>query len=187
MSKKIIAIAAAIILAAIAVTGATLAWFTAEDTATNVLTTGKIGISILENGEVQEEGLAFTGVMPGDTKDKAVTVKTDADSANAWIRAKVEISWGEDSLLLPSMILIEYNDTNWTAGTDGWYYYKTEVVANTETASLFSTVKLSTEAGNTYAGQTATINVIAEAVQSAHNGNSAQDALSWTETTPITP
>lgn len=183
MSRKIIAVAAVIILAAVGIVGGTLAWFTDEETATNTIDTGKIDITILENGEAAPNGLSFTAVMPGDEEEKAVTFNLGEGSADAWVRAKVEVTW-DGTGLDSDMVEFEYGD-DWEEGDDGWYYYHGELTANAPaTTALINSVRLSTEAGNSYASKTATINVSVEAVQSANNGNSARTALGWTEETP---
>ena len=49
MKKKILALSMCIALAAIAIVGASLAYFTDTDAKTNVFTTGKVDITLNEN------------------------------------------------------------------------------------------------------------------------------------------
>ena len=95
MKKKLFLSAVLIICAAIAATG-TLAYFTAEDTAHNVITSGYIDIELEEWSEPPSEnndGVPFeniSGVMPGAEISKIVTVKNIGD-AGAYIRVKADL------------------------------------------------------------------------------------------------
>ena len=88
-------------------TSSTLAYFTKEDTAANVITTGKIDIDLVEqvvnpvtgkdetigqSGEDNEHGpfLIAEGVMPGQEVKKIVTVKNINNAQPAFVRVKLE-------------------------------------------------------------------------------------------------
>ena len=171
MSRKILAVAAAVILAAIGIVGGTLAWFTDSDSAENQFTTGKIDIAILENNALIPENddgkavLVFDGLMmPGTTFEKKVAVQSLAESA--WIRAQIAVAWGKQELS-PEMLELTFGDDWIQAGE--WYYYKVPVGGGNATTALINSVKLKTDADNDYAGQTATITVTVQAVQRANN------------------
>ena len=85
MKKKRFSLALAICLLLISAVSGTMAFFTKEETATNVVTTGKIDISLLEimvNPETGKEetvsgGFSVSGVMPGQAVTKKVFVKNE--------------------------------------------------------------------------------------------------------------
>ena len=72
MKKKVALTAAAVALVGTLAVGGTLAWFTDTETATNVVTMGKVDILLKEDGGTDgnkvtsPEGLEYKNVMPGD-------------------------------------------------------------------------------------------------------------------------
>ncbi len=156
MSKKIIAVSAAIILAAIAIVGGTLAWFTASDTATNVLTTGNISITLTETdisgdeAPVTVEGLTIGDIMPGDTIHKDPTITNTSGTEAAYIRAQFTVTQtsptgtGAPELtdLVIAQIKAEIDGTIWLEGDDGWYYLKAALPATgANSVKLFSEIE----------------------------------------------
>ena len=98
--KKIISLAVVIALFAIAAMG-TLAYFTDSDTAHNVITTGKIDITL--NDKTIEAGVmvdfppkGVIGVMPTQTVDKIVSV-TNSGVNDAWVRIWIDPANQEQS------------------------------------------------------------------------------------------
>lgn len=189
---KWLAIAAtAVMLAALTVSGS-LAYFTARDTARNVITTGSIRIRLVEhtvdeNGSIvafPEEGLS--GLYPGATASKIVQVK-NTGRGEAWIRVRVEpsvldadgkalsatLDSGEPALTFEPL-------TGWTY-REGCYYYNEPVPAGELTDPLMEEILFSPRIGNDYQGCTVNILVFAQAVQTAHNGMSALEAQGWPE------
>lgn len=170
----------------------TLAYFTKEDTATNVITTGKIDIDLVEKivvntetGETETvEDFYVEGVMPGQEVSKIVLVENEQYAEDAWVRINltksIVLADGKegDSKLLE----IKFN-TNWTAKADEtgtvWYYYNKPLKASEETVPLMESVAFSKEAGNEYQDATAEIIVLAQAVQVKNNGASALEAQGW--------
>lgn len=106
MKKKLLALAVAAISLSTAV-GGSLAYFNYVDTAHNVITSGGIGIEIVEktkNGDAlvdfPEEGIS--GVMPGTSVAKIVTVE-NTGANDAWIRVLVNVAISSGDLpLTPS-------------------------------------------------------------------------------------
>lgn len=159
---------------------ATLAYFTAEETARNVVTTG--GIEIVLQETVDEAGTPWTdveNVMPGDVIPKIVTVTNQQEPA--WVRVKYTVAVtdaaGKSLALDPGDLTIETGD-NWTGKADGWWYYGEALPTGATTQPLFEEVEFSTALGNAYQNCTVEITVQAEAVQTANN----PDALGWPET-----
>lgn len=166
----------------------TLAYFTAEDTARNVITTGGIDITL---EETTKEGVAFkdvTGVMPGDTVSKIVTVTNE--QAEAYVRAWVDVTavhpeFGEVKapmdLLLPGdvEIAIDFDTENWLYNEDdGHFYYKTALSTGETTEPLFTEVSFDAEGmDNVWQNCELVIAIQAEAVQTANN----PEAVGWSE------
>lgn len=98
--KKVLALALIIALLAIAVVGGSLAWYTTEDTATNVITMGSIEVRQLEtgkdgqsfeNGQVLLPVLSETNVeQDPNFRYKRITVENTAGNA-AYVRVWVAI------------------------------------------------------------------------------------------------
>ena len=99
--KKILAIALVMIIAAMAVAGASLAYFTDTKTATNTFTMGNVKITLDEAKVDPATGLPVSGanrvtenayqVYPGAEVSKDPTVHNVGQN-DAYIRAKVEVS-----------------------------------------------------------------------------------------------
>lgn len=190
MRKKILYIAAVVICLSI-ITSGTLAYFTAEDTARNVITSGSVDVAVVEqqliNGTLQTYPDQPTPVMPGTTVSKIVSVQS-MDQA-AWIRAnytvtiydadgrQMEISGAE----LAKVVLIKPDSVNWTL-KNGWWYYNAACKAGETTKPLFEAVEFSgPEMGNEYQRCTVTIDIHAQAVQQANNGSTVMEAAGWPE------
>ena len=188
MKKKIISLALVICALAMLATG-TAAYFTAEGTATNVFTTGKIDVAVVETTLIDGEEAPYEeiltegklAVMPSVEVSKIVKVEALPECADAYIRAKVDVAIqmaDETSEPNLDLITISFNEADWTL-KDGWYYYNGTIKAGEKTEMLFDTVTFSKDMGNEYQNATATINITAQAVQVAHNGDSALTAEGW--------
>lgn len=150
----------------------TLAYFATQERATNVITTGKIDIELVEthNGVAWPDS-GIKGVMPGQAVDKVVSVKNLKDTGDAWVRIGVNksIKMANGNAGDTDLIDIDFNMTDWLDGGDGYYYYKKPLSTEAETEQLFSTVTLAAETGNEYQGCTINIVVTADAVQMKNN------------------
>ncbi|RZS94313.1 SipW-dependent-type signal peptide-containing protein [Cuneatibacter caecimuris] len=192
MKKKLLTLAMAVSCLAI-ITAGTLAYFTSEDTAHNVITSGGINIEVVEKTQGEdgiltdfpEEGIR--GVMPGSDVSKIVSVKNTGES-EAWIRVRVEADVkGIDGADLPLSIegtgpVLTYAvGSCWILGEDGYYYYTVPVAPGQFTEILFDTVTFAFEIGNEYQGCTANIIIAAQAVQASINGETVMDAKGWPE------
>ena len=205
MKKKILLLATLAIFTSVIATG-TLAYFTAEGQAHNVITTGKVGIELIEkmtasNGtmiDFPKEGVG--GVMPGTSVSKIVSVKNTGD-AQAWIRVWVNVGISEagDPISNPmiknlpltitdsngeeiDVITLDFDHEKWIhSEEDGYYYYIDPVDVNDSTSTLFETVSFAKEMGNEYQNCKVLIDVSAEAVQTANNGNKVTEANGWPE------
>ena len=163
----------------------TLAYFTAEDTARNVITSGGIEIQLREWAD-KEKTTPFpedevSGVMPGSEVSKIVEVKNIGES-DAYIRVSVEkalaLAEGREGGVDLSLVTLDFNTEAWTEA-DGYYYYNSPLKPNETTAPLFTAVSFSADMGNLYQNSSLTVNVTAEATQVANNGASALTANGW--------
>ena len=190
MKKKILLAAAVMICLAVGASG-TLAYFTSENTAHNVITSGGINIEVVEKTKTKEGTLedfpkeGMSGVMPGTDVSKIVSVKNIGESEE-WIRVQVESSIkAADGADLPLTIenvgpVMTYTvGGGWSLGEDGYYYYAKPVAAGETTDILFDAVKFAPEMGNTYQNCTANIEISAQAVQTANNGKTVLEAKGW--------
>lgn len=162
----------------------TLAYFTTQETAHNVITSGGISIDLLEWANVDKtvefpEG-GIENVMPGTTATKILEVENTGPDTG-YIRVKVEeaiqLVNEEDEADL-DFIGLDFNTEYWTE-QDGYYYYNYPLASGETTAPLFTTVSFSKDMGNSYQNCTVEIDVTAYAVQVANNGDSALTAIGW--------
>ena len=185
--RKILLISIFTIILAIAAMGSS-AFFNAEDTAHNVITSGSVNIAVVETMLDGTELKAFpaegiTGVMPGSTVSKIVSIRNTGRS-DAWIRVRVSIEMkdGEGQPLDTGVVGFTVEGP-WFDGGDGYYYYGEAVPAEKETQVLFREVRFDPDMGNEYQNCTAYIKIEAEAVQTANNpipdGGTVRDVAGW--------
>ena len=180
--QKIILAAVLVICMAIFATG-TMAYFTAEETAYNVITTGILSMDLVEEttgGEPWPED-GISGVMPGSEVDKIPYVKNNG-GIDFWARMSVSMKvTGENgNELSAEYISLDINTEDWTK-QGGFYYYNGVVEPGRETEPLFTKVSFSTDMPNAYMNARIEIDVHADAVQSRNNGDSALNASGWTD------
>ena len=206
MKKKVFSLALVICCLSVFIASSTLAYFTKEDTATNVITTGKIDIDLVEEmvdpqsengdrivierdnedgGETREEiRFNVSGVMPGQDVVKVVYVENKPYANDAWVRINItkSIVLADGTEGDPDLLEIIFDTENWTAREeDGttWYYCKAPLTTEKPTEPLMETVTFSIEADNKYQNATAEIIVLAQAVQVKNNGSTALEAQGW--------
>lgn len=187
MKRKLVAVALTVSCLSLAAYG-TIAYFTAEDTAINVITTGNVRIELQETA-VPEDGADpvpfedVIGVMPGGKVSKIVGVKNTGDKT-AYIRIQLEkgLALAEGTVGEADLGLIGLNidRENWTE-KDGYYYYNEPLAASETTKPLFTEVSFSEDMSNLYQNSKATISVKVGAVQTDNNGDSALEAAGWPE------
>lgn len=188
MNKKRIALIAVVIACLALLAAGTTAYFTAEETQYNVITTGMLDMTLHETttgGEPwPEEGIS--NVMPGVSVDKVVTVE-NTGGVDFYVRIALEKSItaaeGVAAELNFEHITLDIDTENWTE-QDGYYYYNRALLPGEATEPLFTTVFFEPEMGNEYMSAKVEIGVNAEAVQSRNNGEDALGATGWpSETT----
>ena len=168
---------------AVAASG-TLAYYTASEQAHNVITSGGIDIALQEYADAGDALVPFEdvdGVMPGMEVSKIVCVE-NTGASEAWIRVSVvkDIEFAQPVDREPdlALLVLDIDEENWTE-QDGYYYYNRALRPGETTEPLFTTVTFAETMGNEYQNSTAAIDVTADAVQTANNGETALDAVGW--------
>lgn len=170
--KKQIIIGAALTVTAMVAAGSTLAYFTAEDTALNKISTGSVDIGIVETMKTENGIQPYENptepILAGDTVSKIVQVE-NTGVGDTYIRAKITVDFGENTELSTDMVKLNLNTDKWKSEGDGYYYYEDIVHAGETTEALFDSFILSADAGNEYQNQELNIQIDAEAIQSRNN------------------
>lgn len=183
MKRKLLLLSVMVICIAIAAVG-TLAFFNSDAIAHNVITTGGVDIELHEYADAEKtkpfEDLS--GVMPGMTVTKIAEVENTGASA-AWVRVKVEKAIKlakEIESFTPdtALVALNINTEKWEHEGD-YFYYKEALQPNEITAPIFTSVTFNKTMGNEYQGATATVDIVAQAVQVANNGETVMDAQGW--------
>ena len=190
MKKRIFALAVVMICISI-LASATYAYFTDTGIARNVITTGGISSDVVEKQEEDGELIPYPDdpipIMPGMTVSKIAMSQVSEGSAPAWIRMSVEtVIKDANKQIMPhtqeqldEVMTIVMDENYWTE-RDGWYYYCEAIEDGEATEPLFREVHFSgPKMGNEYQNATIEILVMTQAVQQAHNGESALEAQGW--------
>lgn len=200
MKRKILFIATIVICLALVATG-TLAYYTAKVTAHNVITTGGVSIDLKEYAD-KDLSVPYqenqTGILPGTTVYKYANITNDGE-ADAWLRVKFvpTIQLDEKNpdahkdgdlkkeLIQPDLSLLRLTMPKdlWLDGKDGYFYYKNVLKAGSGSGAFgtgdqvlaLESVTFDKTMGNAYQGCTATVTVVVQAVQVAHNPENPKD------------
>ena len=169
---KIVALCTVLACLSIVASG-TLAYFTS----------GGVAIQLIELSDNGGDGLTYwrdvDGVMPGAEISKIVTVE-NTGASDAWVRIKVDktVILANGDKGKPEVMELDIKDAFWTE-QDGYYYYNDSLAPGETTPPLFTTVTFDPKMGNDYQGSTAHIDVKADAVQVANNGDAVLEAAGW--------
>lgn len=187
LKKKIVTLSVAAIIAA-GTAYTSIAYYTADGTAQNVITAGNIKIELVEmmtsaNGDVTVPFEDQLDVVPGCDVSKIVCIK-NTGRHSAYIRVSVDkaITLAAEASGDPDVSLVSFsiNSAYWTK-LDGYYYYNLPLEANAITEPLFTSVNFSGDMGNIYQDGKAYITVNAYATQVENNGSSVFEAAGWPE------
>lgn len=188
MKKKITAIFLCVALVAIAIVGASLAYFTDTKTATNTFTMGDVKIVLDETDVTKPTGPRVTSntydTYPGAVVTKDPIVHNTGKNA-AWIRAKVEVKdWATNCTKYPTNadgkmemektlanLLTTGLGTGWSVvdvkpvGNDVTFVlmYADKLAVGADTTAMFT--KVNVPAGLQNGQEFGTIKVTAEAIQ----------------------
>ena len=170
MKKKIIAVCLIVALAATAVIGGTLAYFTDKDVAKNTFTVGNVDIELTEPKWTSTGSQDAPEVYPGEPLAKDPTVE-NIGANPCFVRVKVT---GLDCLGDAGMITTRYkwadgyNTAQWVYH-NGYYYYMVNgsgvMQPGTKSAPLFDQIVIPTGLTNGDATTLYNVVVTAEAVQ----------------------
>lgn len=156
MKKKVTAIALAVCILAVAVIGATMAYFTDTDSKTNTFTFGKVDIDLTEEsiedkgkgvkaGTVGTDGgITYPGVLPGLVYSKVptVTVKDDSLPAYVVITATVPTIYDWEGLFNYKIdSAFDWNSKPVGANTV-YYFYAKDPVQPGKSVTPFTEVKI---------------------------------------------
>lgn len=186
--KRKLFVCALIVICFSIVAYSTIAYFSHEDTATNVITAGNVKIDLQEWSIAEDTGerMPFKdvlNVMPGTELSKIVEIKNTGEQS-AFVRISLEksIRFAEEVEAEADISLMGYdiNKEYWTE-KDGYYYYNTILLPGETTEPLFTKVIFADSMGNLYQNSTATIRVNAQATQAAHNGVTVLEADGWSK------
>jgi predicted ribosomally synthesized peptide with SipW-like signal peptide len=161
--SKVIAVTGAAVLIGVIGIGSTLAYFTDEETANNVVTIGHVDISLTEpifSGTYEDN--AISDVLPNQTIEKDPTITVEEGSSDCYLRAAVTFVGLTDEQAEQLRESLAFEE-DWVL-EDGYYYYQNVAAAGDE-VKLFTEVTIPAEWGNEMADQTFQINVKAEAIQ----------------------
>lgn len=182
MKRKLLILLVCVVLLAV-ISAGTVAYFSSEGTAHNVITTGGVNIALHEwaNAEKTQEFENLDGIMPGTSVTKIVEIENTGKS-DAWIRVSVEkaieLAGNEKNPDL-DIITLDINTASWTLKEDGYLYYNSRVKPGEITAPVFTTVSFDSDMENKYQSAEVTVKVVAQAVQCANNGTTVFEAQGW--------
>lgn len=157
MKKKVTAIALAVCILAVAVIGATMAYFTDTDSKTNTFTFGKVDIDLTEESNEDREkgvkagtvgtdgGITYPGVLPGLVYSKVPTVTVKNDSLDAWviITATVPTVYNWDGLFNDSIDTANFTKDKKIVGENTvYYFYANAAVTAGRSVRPFTEVKI---------------------------------------------
>lgn len=164
--KKLLTMVLALVLIGAVGVGATLAYFTDNDSATNIVTMGHVDVELTEPGFDTEDGTAdntISDVTPGQVIAKDPTITLAADSLDAYVRVKLTVDGLDETATAEVLDALDIQD-GWTL-VDGYYYYADALTQESKTATLFTKVTIPYEWNNDYAEAEFTIDVAVEAIQ----------------------
>lgn len=180
MKRKLLILSVLAICIATLTTG-TLAFFTHEAKAHNVITTGGVKIAVQEWADEGKEKPFedLDGIMPSMSATKIAEIKNTGASA-AWVRVKVEknIQLQGNGTPNADLVKLDLNTDDWTE-QDGYYYYNKALKPGEVTEPIFTKVTFDASMGNEYQHATVSVDVSAQAVQTANNGAAATAAQGW--------
>lgn len=105
-----------------------------------------------------------------DNVKSNVSIKNTGDTT-AYIRAFVNVTWMNESGQVASVspkstdYMIEYSDSGWLKGSDGYYYYSLPVQPNNKTAVLINSCQL-LETASAPDGYYLSVEIVCSAIQS---------------------
>ncbi len=191
---KIIATCATLALTVLSFFHGTLAYFTdAAQSNHNKIATGKAEVELVDvtypygSDTAVPPGTAIR-IMPGHEISKTLTAR-NMGRIPLYVRVQVRSditlanhSQGRESEIDLSLVSYNINLTHWVEH-EGYYYYRTALLGDTEAVPLFTKVVFSEQMGNLYKDSTILVTTRIEVVQANSNADNAIDAYGWSEPT----
>ena len=165
MKKKITAIFLCVALVAIAVAGASLAYFTDTDAKDNTFTVGNVDITLTEPNWESSGSVDAPDVYPGEPLAKDPTV-TNSGKNPCFVRisvANLDQFDNKGDITYRTNYQTGALGADWVLHTDGYFYYTKVLNINESTTALFDQIVMPT--GLTGNETTLPITVTAQAVQ----------------------
>lgn len=173
--RKILLLAALLVMVAILGVGGTLAYFTAEDDATNTFTVGNVKIDLIEPSWDSTGETDAPEVYPGEALAKDPQVTNEGNNP-CFVRIKVDgldclkaEGDGDEMLIhVRTKYVEDALGEGWVLHSDGYYYYTKVLAAGGTTTPVFDSIvipKALTNADGTEHKKPYDINVKAYAVQ----------------------
>ncbi|MBE6634021.1 MAG: hypothetical protein E7620_06740 [Ruminococcaceae bacterium] len=193
MKRSLAAALLPVLVAAIAFTAQTYAYFTADGgTGESVIKAGNLEITLLEfmippGGTEPVPYRDPIRVMPATGVSKIVSVKNNG-TLPAYVRLEVNkditlSAAGQGETGDPSLIYFLPNTADWTE-SNGFYYYNRSLAPGEETTPLFTEVRFDPSMGNLYKDSLVTFRIYADAIQADYTGSSPMNAVGWPERNP---
>lgn len=157
MTKKFWAVLVSLLLITVVGLGGVIAFLSVEsNTVTNIFVSPKSDITVDEDF---------------DEKIKKDVTVVNTSEFPAYIRAKIIVNWaksdgnvlGKQPVLNDDYTLTLGENTGWTLGNDGYYYYSTSVKEGAKTGILISECK--PKEGKTPEGYHLKVDILAESIQ----------------------
>ncbi|HEX3037777.1 MAG TPA: TasA family protein [Oscillospiraceae bacterium] len=169
MKKRIVIIATAVFVVATLVVGSTMAFFTDKGEVNNVVTIGKVNITLTEpNFAVNTKSTyQVDNITPGMYIEKDPTV-TNVGDHDAYIRCKLWVTGDLNDDQQKDLInAIDFNPDFTQA--NGYYYYQKVLdkkpASGESKVKFFNSVTIPNTWDNTIGGKKFTIHITAEAIQ----------------------
>ena len=168
MKNKILSICLVAVIAVMAIAGASLAYFTAEDSAENVFTVGNVAIDLTEPNWDETGKVEAEDVYPGEPLAKDPTV-TNTGKNPCFVRISVsnldQFAEKFDGAMITYRTDYVENalGENWVLHTDGYFYYTKVLASDEKTDALFDQIVIPFALTNNV--ETKSIDVTAYAVQ----------------------
>lgn len=164
MKKKITAICLVVALAATAIVGGTLAYFTDTDEKENVLTVGNVDITLTEPNWETEGKVDAEDAYPGEPLKKDPTVE-NVGANPCFVRVRVEWDATLGEMEYRTDYVAGQLGEGWVKGNDGYFYYDGVLDIGETTDALFDQIIVPTDIDNDTTDTEYTVTVSAEAVQ----------------------
>lgn len=186
MKKKLLVAALAVIMVVTAIAGASLAYLTDKEEATNEFTVGNVDIELTEPNWDATGKAEAEDVYPGEPLAKDPTVENVGKNP-CFLRLSVsaldQFAAAYDGAMITYRT--DYVDgklgENWVLHTDGYFYYTKVLAAGETTGALFDQIVIPFELTNNESTAPIVVNAYAVQAQGARPSFSAVQAMTVEE------